>query len=74
MLVDGGVDPVEYQHAYGAALAARDVARKAGLTAAVPELDRLVGLWPTVEAPEDAAKLTPAGQVLAQASRVELAL
>ncbi len=74
VLIDGGVDAVEYQHAYGAALSAREVAREAGLTAALPELDKLVQLWPTVQAPTEAVKATPTGQVLAQASRVELAL
>jgi hypothetical protein len=71
---DGAVDAVEYQHAYGAALSARNTAAQGGLTAAAPELDRFVKLWPAPVAPEDPAKLTPAGQVLAQASRVELAL
>ena len=69
---DGAVDTVEYQHSMGAALAAQSVARNAGLNA--PELDAFVKLWPTPQAPEDAAALKPASQVLAQASRVELAL
>lgn len=70
--VDGAVDPIEYQHSLGAALAAQDAARRAKLTA--PELDAFVRLWPGPQAPEDAARLKPAGEVLAQASRVELAL
>lgn len=74
VLKDGAIDSVEYQHAYGAALAARAAAAQGGLTAVAPELDRFVKLWPAPVAPEDPAKLTPAGQVLAQASRVELAL
>jgi hypothetical protein len=70
--VDGAIDPIEYQHSLGAALAARDAAQRAKLTA--PELDAFVSLWPGPAAPEDAAQLKPAGEVLAQASRVELAL
>ena len=71
---DGAVDSVEYQHSLGAALSAQAAARQANATAAAPELDRFVKLWPSPTAPEDVSKLTPAGQVLAQASRVELAL
>lgn len=76
VIVDGSVDPVEYQHALGSALAAQRLAeRQAGqspkLAAAKPEIDRLVALWPAPSAPEQP---TPTGEVLAQASRVELAL
>lgn len=74
VLKDGGVDSVEYQHSLGAALSARAAAQRGGVTDAEPELARFVALWPTPAAPEDPAKATPAGQVLAQASRVELAL
>lgn len=74
VLKDGIVDPIEYQHSYGAALSARAVADRANLTAAEPELDKLVALWPTPVAPEEPAQLTPAGRLLAQASRVELTL
>jgi hypothetical protein len=74
VLKDGAVDTVEYQHAYGAALSARNTAAQGGLTGVVGELDRFVGLWPSPTAPEDVAKVTPVGQVLAQASRIELAL
>ena len=75
VVADGAVDPVEYQHAYGAALAARQVAAGApALASARAELDRLVALWPSPVAPEDVAKATPPAQVQAQASRVELAL
>jgi hypothetical protein len=75
VVAEGAVDPVEYQHAYGAALSARDVAARAPkLASARAELDRLVGLWPSPVAPDEAAKATPPGQVQAQASRVELAL
>jgi len=75
------VDPIEYQHSLGAALAARDalVAGEAGLKAknaaaydaALAELNRLVALWP-----QTTPAATPAGarDVLAAASRVRLAL
>lgn len=76
-----GVDPVEYQHSLGAALAARDAfaraepalkAKNAARAAeAKTELDRLVALWPASQAPDAPA---PAAQVAAQISRVELAL
>lgn len=74
---EGGVDPIEYQHSLGAALAAReslarariaDSARKAAATA---EIDRLVALWPAPVAPTAA---TPVKDVAAQIARVELAL
>ncbi|MGE5567154.1 MAG: hypothetical protein ACM3YN_13500 [Parcubacteria group bacterium] len=70
----GAVDPLEYQHSYGAALAAQDFAgrsKDAKVAAAKADLDKMVTLWPAAVAPE---KPTPAGQVAAQASRVELAL
>jgi hypothetical protein len=69
-----GVDPIEYQHSLGAALAAQQVLAKASgskVAAAKPELDKLVAMWPAAVAPE---KPTPVGQLSAQASRVELAL
>jgi len=75
------VDPIEYQHSQGAALAARDAlaAGRESLRArnaaaydeAARELDRFVALWPSVTAPETPA---PYGQLLAQSSRVRLAL
>jgi hypothetical protein len=75
------VDPVEYQHSMGAALAARDALisgeselkrrdARAYRDARV-ELDRLIALWETPQAGETAA---PYAQVLAQGSRVRLAL
>jgi len=74
-VVQGGtVDPLEYQHSYGAILSAQDFANRssaAGVKAAKADLDKLVGLWPAPTAPQTP---TPAGQVAAQASRVELAL
>jgi hypothetical protein len=76
VVVDGGVDPIEYQHSLGAALSA-----KAALAAAVkthPQLagatapmDAFIALWPALSAPEKPASH---GQVLAQASRIELAI
>src|SRR5690606_9981274 len=75
------VDPIEYQHSFGAALAARDalVAGEAALRAknatayanALAEADRLVALWPSTTPSE-----TPAAyrDVLAATSRLRLAL
>lgn len=75
------VDPIEYQHSLGAALAARDAlvsgepelrrADRAAYDEALGELDRLIALWPAPSAPEQAASYR---QVLAQCSRVRLAL
>lgn len=72
----GGVlDPIEYQHAYAAALAAKSVAAgQGGLSAARSDLDRLAGLWRTPAAPDDDAQAPKLAEVQAQASRVELAL
>lgn len=70
--IDGAVDPIEYQHALGSALAAQQAA--AGLSAQTrSDVDALVAMWNGVTAPEDASALTPAGQVQAQASRIQLA-
>ena len=74
VVAEGAVDPIEYQHAMGAALAAQEVASDANdarITAAKADLDRLVAMFPAPSAPEQP---TPVGQVSAQASRVELAL
>lgn len=72
--IDGAVDPVEYQHSLGAALAAQATANAAGLSPAVrADVDGLVDQWRGVTAPEEASALTPAGQVQAQASRIQLA-
>jgi hypothetical protein len=75
------IDPIEYQHSLGAALAARDalVAGEATLKAsnarayanALAELDRFIALWPAATAPERPATYA---QVLAASSRVRLAL
>lgn len=74
VVAEGSVDPVEYQHALGAALAAQQVAASstdARVTTAKADLDKLVALFPAPQAPEQPA---PTGQVSAQASRIELAL
>lgn len=77
----GGVDAVEYQHSFGAVLAAQDALAKAGIglkakdptryATAQAEMAKLVALWPGPAAPE-----TPATKrdVYAQIARVELAL
>jgi hypothetical protein len=75
------VDLVEYQHSLGAALAAREalVAGEGALRArnaaryeeALREMNRLIALWPQPTAPEQP---TTNREVLAQASRVKLAL
>lgn len=72
--IDGAVDPVEYQHALGSALSAQATASAANLSAQTrTDVDALVGMWHGVTAPEDASALTPAGEVQAQASRIQLA-
>lgn len=78
---EGFIDPIEYQHSMGAAYAARDalIAGESELKRrnarayrdARAELDRMIALWPAVEAGESAA---PYREVLAQGSRVRLAL
>ncbi|MBC7767804.1 MAG: hypothetical protein H7124_03385, partial [Phycisphaerales bacterium] len=75
------VDPIEYQHSMGAALAARDALiraesqlRRANIPAyseARGALNSFVALWPDAAAPE---RPTPYRDVLAQGSRVRLAL
>lgn len=76
-----GIDAVEYQHSFGAALAARDALRRgeralraanaARYAEALSEVDRFVALWPAPTAPDTPATLA---QVSAQAARVRLAL
>ncbi len=78
---DDFIDPVEYQHSLGAALAARDalIAGRQGLRArnarayddGLAELDRFAALWPAAAAP---ARPAAYRDVLAQSSRVRLAL
>jgi hypothetical protein len=75
------VDPIEYQHALGAALAAKDAlgAGRASLRGrnaraydeASREIDRFIALFPTPTAPERPAAYR---DLLAQGSRVRLAL
>jgi hypothetical protein len=75
------VDPIEYQHSLGAALAARDALTKgagelrgenaAAFTDAQTEVSRLVALWREPVAPERPATYR---DVLAQGSRARLAL
>jgi hypothetical protein len=73
------VDPIEYQHSMGAARAAQaslnqDALQRRNIGAyleAQRELQRFVDLWPQATAPERPASY---GQVLAQGSRVRLAL
>jgi hypothetical protein len=75
------VDPIEYQHSMGAALAAQGVLRAGeselrGANArayrdASEQMTRFAGLWAQVSAPEAPASYS---DVLAQASRVRLAL
>ena len=74
---DGAVtDPGESQYAWGFAKVARQIADRIegpqGKTVRA-ELDTLIKLWPG-DAPVPPAKPAPAGQVSAQASKVELAL
>jgi hypothetical protein len=81
VVLEGFVDPVEYQHSMGAAYAARDALTRGenelkardrrAYAASRRELDRFIALWSTPDAPETA---TPYAQVLAQGSRVRLAL
>ncbi len=76
-VVDGVIDPTEYQHSRGAALSARAELNR-GATPAVAgartDIDRFVALWPGEDAPEDAARAATPQQVQLQASRIQLAL
>lgn len=75
------VDPTEYQHSYGAALAAREAlvsgqrtlkARDArAYDEAMAEIDAFIALWPSATAPETPS---PYSAVVAQSSRLRLAL
>lgn len=81
VITPDGVDPIEYQHAQGAALAAKTVfetarpaleAADAGRTGdAAARLDVLLALFPSAAVPETPA---PVAQVAASVSRAELAL
>ena len=73
VLIDGAVDPVEYQHALGAALAAQSVAASGNLSQQTrSDIDALVTMWRGVTAPDTPAEATPAGEIQAQASRIRL--
>lgn len=81
VLVDGVVDPTEYQHSMGAALATLDMLQKARpilqksdaarYLQARSYIEELVGFWPSVTPPKD---LIAPSRVAAQASRIELTL
>lgn len=81
VIQDDFVDPTEYQHSLGAALAAREalIAGRASLRtrnaraydAALADIERLITLWPATQAPE---RPTPYREVLAQGSRIRLSL
>lgn len=74
-------DPTEYLHSLGAALSAKEALvngeralraqNRAAYEEGLRELDRLIALWPAATVPDAP---TPNAQVLAQASRVRLAL
>ena len=75
VVTDDGVDPIEWQHSYGAALAAQQVAARDGALRPVrDEIDAFVANWTDVTAPTDPAEATPPGELQAQASRIELSL
>ncbi len=70
------MDPTQYQHSYGASLSAKEAFDAAAKTdpkvrAAKGDFDAFMKLWTGPVAPETPAS---AGQVLAQASRIELDL
>ena len=76
VVVDGGVDPIEYQHSLGAALSAKAaladaVGKKPELSGATKPMEAFIALWPSMSAPDKPASYS---QILAQASRIELAL
>ena len=75
VVTDDGVDPIEWQHSYGAALAAQQVAARDGaLRPAREEIDAFVANWSDVTAPTNPSEATPPGELQAQASRIELSL
>ncbi len=81
VVVDGGVDPTEYQHSLGAALSAQSAFAEAfpafermdpiRARSARDGFEALVSLWPAPVAPDAPV---PAAKVLAQISRIELEL
>lgn len=75
VVTEDGVDPIEWQHSYGAALAAQQVAARDGALRPVRgEIDAFVANWTDVIAPTDPAGAPPPGALQAQASRIELSL
>jgi hypothetical protein len=79
VVAGGAIDPVEYQHSRGAALSALGElehfgAGDAKALAVKADLERFIAMWPAPVAPDDIAKVAPAGAVQAQASRIQLAL
>lgn len=79
VVAGGAIDPVEYQHSRGAALSALGELEHFGggdpkAQAVKADLDRFIAMWPAPVAPDDIAKVAPAGAVQAQASRIQLAL
>ena len=74
-ITNGSVsDPGEYQDAWGFAIVAKERAQamSGDTTALIAAIDELIGLWP--DAPIPPADPTPVGQVIAQTSKVTLAL
>lgn len=81
LVVDGAVDPIEYQHSFGAALSVKDAFSRAEASIrrqnparakeVGAEIDRLLLLWPATQAP---ATIPSPAQYAAQIARVELAL
>ncbi|MEM6625142.1 MAG: hypothetical protein AAF719_00400 [Pseudomonadota bacterium] len=74
-ITDGAVsDPGEYQDAYGFAIVARDQAEMMNLESSdlIDQIDALIALWPDAPIPPETP--SPLGQVIAQTSRVTLAL
>lgn len=75
VVTDDGVDPVEWQHSYGAALAAKAVADRDGALRSVRgDIDAFVANWSGITAPADPAEAAAPGALQAQASRIELSL
>jgi hypothetical protein len=78
---DDFVDPIEYQHSLGAALAAREALvrgesalagrNRQAYEEALAEVNAFVALWPSAAAPETPS---PYQDVVRQASRVRLAM
>lgn len=75
VLTEAGLDPTEYLHSLGAALALKNyIDQSPKLVALRPDAEKLVGFWPTTVAPEDETKVTDKATVVAHLSRMELSL